>query len=133
MGGRDGGGRAPSNSLEPPIADFFASLNEEGLHKLAGKSYSPGDKPFVISCSHFVPYLELFPGVAQFRHVMGCAAIAKQVLRAGSRVHLFGHSHVNVDSMIEGVRFVQRARGDAKEHAESEHSPACQPVLLWAA
>ena len=34
-----------------------------------------------------------------------------KVLGCGAQTHLFGHSHVNVDLLINDVRFVQHALG----------------------
>eukprot|EP00959_Pyramimonas_sp_CCMP1952_P058031 1211239-Pyramimonas_sp.AAC.1 len=44
---------------------------------------------------------------------MGCTELDAQVRRLRSQVHIFGHSHLNVDSTVQGVRYVQAALGCA--------------------
>ena len=61
-------------SLQPQIHNYFQDLNAPALSLLESKQASTR-----ISFSHFIPYVELFPGMVQFRHVMGTEAIAAQV------------------------------------------------------
>jgi 3',5'-cyclic AMP phosphodiesterase CpdA len=73
----------------------------------------PYDKP-VISFSHFLPRLDLLPGIDDLRfkglpRVAGSAELDRQVRALGSCVHVFGHSHINRDRTIDGIRYVQHA------------------------
>lgn len=82
---------------------FFLAMNEPNLH--------PYDGP-VISFSHFVPRTELVPPVRWLRFkglplVAGTTEIDDQIRRIGSRVHVFGHTHIPADREIAGVRYVQ--------------------------
>lgn len=82
---------------------FFLALNEPHLH-----SY---DAP-VISFSHFVPRTELVPAVRWLYFkglplVAGTTELDGQIRRIGSRVHVFGHTHIPADQEIAGVRYVQ--------------------------
>ena len=66
----------------------------------------------VITFSHFVPRPELVPPVRCLRFrglplVAGSAGIEEQVRRIRPRVHVFGHTHIPVDEVIDGVRYVQ--------------------------
>lgn len=93
----------------PPEADspcrFFLEMNEPRL--------GPYDAP-VISFSHFLPRRDLLPAAhfLRFRglpRVAGCAALDAQLRRAGSCLHVFGHTHIDCDTVLDGVRYVQNA------------------------
>jgi len=71
------------------------------------------DKP-VITFSHFLPRRELLPDAHRLRfkalpQVAGSAKLDQQIRAVGSTIHVFGHSHINRDQTIEGVRYVQHA------------------------
>lgn len=66
----------------------------------------------VVTFSHFVPRPDLIPAVRYllFRGlplVAGSEGIERQLRAVGSRVHVFGHTHIARDREIEGVRYVQ--------------------------
>ena len=94
----------------PETADFdpcshFIALNRANIR--------PYDRP-VISFSHFVPRLELIPPPNRlfFKSlplVSGSVKIEEMVREIGSAVHVFGHTHINVDRTIDGVRYLQNA------------------------
>jgi predicted phosphodiesterase len=92
---------------------FFAQMNEPAL-----RAY---DAP-VVSFSHFVPRPDLLPPVSWLRFkglplVAGSVEIDAQLRRVGSRVHVFGHTHIPEDRVVEGVRYVQnhlRASGSGE-------------------
>ena len=93
----------PVGHLE--ACDFMLRLNE-------GRLAIPlrGD---VISCSHFLPRRELPipPGIAEMAKFCGCTEIDAQLRRAKSRLHIYGHTHINDEREIDGVRYVQSALG----------------------
>lgn len=116
------------DSLQPGIADFFVKMNERALQRIQAEAGTHA----VISFSHFLPYKELFAGLESLRQVMGCADIAQQVAQCGSSVHLFGHSHMNCDYMIDGVRCVQAALGQPSDYHDGVKSILVhKPCLLW--
>ena len=39
--------------------------------------------------------------------VMGCTQLDEQLRSCGSNMHVFGHSHLPVDTVVDGVRYVQ--------------------------
>lgn len=80
------------------------------------KSY---DAP-VISFSHFLPRPELLPptGMLRFKglpKVAGCHVLERQIRELKSITHVFGHSHINRDCVIDGIRYVQNALSYPKE------------------
>ena len=129
--GRGAVGFKSHGSLQPQIAEFFADINQLALNKL-GRTTGQGPKPFTISFSHFLPHKELYPGMTQMRHIMGCEKIAHQISECAPDVHVFGHSHLNVDEMIDNTRFVQAALGHQSDHSVQSELESHTPTLLWA-
>jgi predicted phosphodiesterase len=93
------------------VCEFFLGLNAPHI-----KAY---DGP-VISFSHFLPRRDLLPATANLRFkglpkVAGCTALDEQIRRLQSRIHVFGHSHISCDRLIDGVRYVQNPLRYPKE------------------
>ena len=85
------------------VAGYFSKLNEPHIRLYDGP---------VISFSHFVPRLELLPPreylfFKALPEVAGSELIEAQIRHLGSAVHVFGHSHIPRDHVIEGIRYVQ--------------------------
>jgi predicted phosphodiesterase len=85
------------------IDEAFLQMNEPRVRRY--------DAP-VITFSHFVPRTELLPPVQTLRFkglplVAGSLGIERQIRRIQPRVHVFGHTHIPADTVIEGVRYVQ--------------------------
>jgi predicted phosphodiesterase len=97
------------------VCAFFLKLNESNI------------KPYdarVISFSHFLPRRDLLPTVEYLRFkslpkVAGCAVLDEQIRRLGSSIHVFGHSHISCDRVIDGVRYVQHSLQYPKERTAS--------------
>jgi hypothetical protein len=51
----------------------------------------------------------------------------EQIRKLGSAIHVFGHSHINRDLIIEGVRYIQNALSYPRERRSAEW-PA---KLIW--
>lgn len=95
--------------------EFFLGLNEAHI-----KDY---DQP-VISFSHFLPRRDLLPSTEQLKfkqlpQVAGSPALDSQIRRLKSGVHVFGHSHIGCDRVIDGVRYVQNALRYPRERADA--------------
>ena len=93
------------------LPDYFLSLNEPHL-----KSY---DSP-VITFSHFIPRAELLPPPEYMRFswlpdVSICAALDAQIRKVSSTVHVCGHTHTTIDTVIDDVRYIQNAVRYPKE------------------
>lgn len=105
------------------VSEYFIKLNEPNIRSYDGQ---------VISFSHFLPRPELLPPRRNLRFkglpkVAGSTAIDHQIRRLNSKLHVFGHSHINYDCVIEGVRYVQNALAYPNEHRR-ERSPV---KLIW--
>jgi Icc-related predicted phosphoesterase len=115
----DGQGKADVSSLDgwadfyfckwpvgvESVSEYFLNLNESRI-----KEY---DAP-VITLSHFLPRQELLPAVERLSFkglplVAGTLALDRQIRALNSAIHVFGHSHIDFDQVIEGVRYVHHA------------------------
>jgi hypothetical protein len=106
-----------------PLPDYFLGLNEPHL-----KLY---DAP-VITFSHFIPRADLLPPKEYMKFnwlpsISICAALDAQIRQLNSRVHVCGHTHTTVDSVIDNVRYIQNAVRYPKER-RTESSPV---KLIW--
>ena len=86
---------------------FMVALNEPRIELAADELR--GD---LISFSHFLPRQELpLPSLHQIAKGAGTVAIDEQLRRAGAKLHIFGHTHLNTVDDIKGVRYMQNAMG----------------------
>ena len=97
--------------------DFYACRWPKGLTNLAEYFYKMNqphirqyDGP-VISFSHFVPRLELLPPreylfFKALPQVAGSHLIERQIRQLRSYIHVFGHSHIRRDLLLDGIRYV---------------------------
>jgi len=113
--------RWPAGLASP--AEYLLRMNEPRV-----KNY---DAP-VISFSHFLPRRDLLPPTDQLRFkglpsVAGCRSLEQQIRTMNSRTHVFGHSHINCDKLIDGVRYVQNA---LRYPRERDNSPF-DPKMVW--
>lgn len=100
------------NQWEPAqVAEHFSAMNPD-----------PNLRPELpcITFSHFMPRMDLLPPIA-VKHfgfllpILGSAAIDEQLRQHQPQIHLYGHSHVNVDKTLDGIRYINNARGYPKE------------------
>jgi len=87
------------------ICQHFLDMNEANIRRF--------DAP-VISFSHFLPRRDLLPSrehlsFKNLPKVSGCARLDGQIRELKSVTHVFGHSHINTDRVIDGVRYVHNA------------------------
>lgn len=85
------------------VAEFFLAMNQPYLKRYDGP---------VISVSHFLPRRDLLPATDRLRFkglpkVAGCTALDEQIRQLKSCLHVFGHSHISCDRVIDGVRYIQ--------------------------
>mmetsp|Transcript_57395 Transcript_57395/g.170795 ORF Transcript_57395/g.170795 Transcript_57395/m.170795 type:complete len:1558 (-) Transcript_57395:182-4855(-) len=81
----------------------------------------------VVTMSHFVPRQECYPGPRRLCGVMGCREIEDQVRRAGASCHIFGHSHIAIDRVVDHIRYVQHPLG-----YPSDYHRKSKPMRVWA-
>eukprot|EP00042_Codosiga_hollandica_P039276 m.327533 g.327533 ORF g.327533 m.327533 type:complete len:360 (-) comp55582_c0_seq8:4627-5706(-) len=67
---------------------------------------------FIISFSHFLPFQQLLPEKRYLFYphlpkMSGSRFLAERIRVLRSRVHVFGHTHINWDNVEEGIRCVQ--------------------------
>jgi predicted phosphodiesterase len=85
------------------VDEAFLGMNEPHVRRY--------DAP-VVTFSHFVPRPELVPSVQYLRFrglplVAGSLGIETQIRRIQPAVHVFGHTHIPSDKVLDGVRYVQ--------------------------
>jgi len=97
----------PEDYDEKKITQHFIALNEPVLD-IANK--------FIISFSHFLPRIDLMPfyipsDKQNLYPVLGTSLLEKQIRRLGSRIHIYGHSHVNTQTMKDHTLYINNAFG----------------------
>ena len=93
------------------VFEYFFSLNLPSIKRYDGPT---------ISFSHFLPRIELLPPRVNLKFkglpkVAGCKILESQIRELKSVTHVFGHSHINRDCVIDGIRYVQNALSYPKE------------------
>jgi Icc-related predicted phosphoesterase len=99
------------------ISEHFLSLNESRIKEYDGP---------VITLSHFLPRRELLPAIERLSFkglplVAGALALDRQIRALNAMTHVFGHSHIDFDKVIEGIRYVHNVfdyplkEGDTKD------------------
>ena len=103
--------RWPNGLKEQDIAAHFIALNKE-------QSSTVGNK--VITCSHFLPRIDLMPefipGAQRILYpVLGSVQLERQLRKLNPCIHVYGHSHVNRQVTIDGVSYINNAFGYPSE------------------
>ncbi len=96
----------PAGFDAPAITEYFLSQNKMDVP----------ENNTVISFSHFLPRIDLMPSYIpeQYRYlypVLGSRRIDDQIRKMGSEIHVYGHTHVNRDIKIDGIRYINNAFG----------------------
>ena len=95
--------------------EFMCGLNDSRIaivEQHTATPASPSKPPDVITFSHFLPRKELpLPGLHDMAKASGCLHIENQLRGAGSKMHVFGHTHINTQHKLDGVTYVQNAMG----------------------
>ena len=71
---------------------------------------------YFLRCNEFpfLPRIDLMPSYIPIYHqilypILGSTRIEKQLRKVKSQIHVYGHSHVNIDKTIDGVRYINTA------------------------
>ena len=126
-------------------ADYFAQLNEPHIH--------PNYNAPIITFSHTLPRRELMFGDLNmarqfangrgtlpsyphdpvpefnFSRVAGCHKIEQQLRRLNAKLHIYGHQHRNRNRHIDGVTYVSKCLGYAREARVL--GQRIKPQLIW--
>lgn len=103
--------RWPNGLTEQDIAAYFTALNDERNNTASNK---------VITYSHFLPRLDLMPEYIPSAQrilypVLGSVQLERQLRKLSPVIHVYGHSHVNRQVMIDGVLYINNAFGYPSE------------------
>jgi hypothetical protein len=104
---------------------FFLQRNEPSIEAVLA---STAPDAMIISFSHFLPRRECFPrkdDLPEYRRflpkVIGSWRLEEQIRRLKSHIHVFGHTHIPWNMMIDGVQYVQMCLKYPKERVEKPH------------
>ena len=115
----------PNGKFPKSASQYFYEINSA----LLTENYSGA----VISMSHFIPRKEMmfgqYPPILDpdrikkydrspefnFSRVAGSNLIEEQIRQVGSRLHVYGHQHINRDREIDNVRYVAHCLGYPNE------------------
>lgn len=114
----------PHNDLMACWSDFFYCCWPEGYSieticqkfLLMNTDSLKTANEFIISYSHFLPSLNLikaneFGSKYFFNPVLGSAFLMEQIKKLGSKIHVYGHSHINLCKKMDGILYVNNAYG----------------------
>lgn len=84
----------------------------------------------IISFSHFLPRIDLMPDYIPPTHrqvypVLGTSKLDQQIRTLGSHTHVYGHSHVNLRTVVDGVTYINNAFGSPRETRISSKALHC--------
>lgn len=99
----------PKNYNEKSITQHFTAMNEPFLGDIDAKR-------FIISFSHFLPRIDIMPvyiphDKRSLYPVFGTPLLEKQIRRLGSKIHVYGHSHVNNQITKDNTLYINNAFG----------------------
>lgn len=87
------------------VCEYFLGLNRQRLS---------ATNKHVISFSHFMPRLDLMPAHIPPKRrivypVLGSESLGEQVADLNPSIHVYGHSHVNRDLILDGINYINNA------------------------
>jgi Icc-related predicted phosphoesterase len=97
----------PENFREKEITDYFISHNEKFLNI---------KNEFIITFSHFMPRIDIMPAFIPLKKrliypVLGTTLLENQIRTIKPQIHVYGHSHVNLDVKVDKIRYINNAFG----------------------
>ncbi|CAL1142508.1 unnamed protein product, partial [Cladocopium goreaui] len=111
------------------LSELFAQMNEPVLDEVGAMEGT------IFSFSHYLPRQELFPEKrflldSCLHKVSGSMALEEQIRRLKPAVHIFGHTHLTVDLVLEDQRYLQWALGAPREQAAMSRAVADTGLLV---
>ena len=112
----------PENFNEAAITEYFVSMNEDFPDSAKNN--------LTISFSHFLPRIDLMPLYIPYSRrilypVLGTSRLETQIRKLKSQIHIYGHSHVNANTVIDGIRYLNNAYGYPNEHIITKKKLLC--------
>lgn len=97
------------------ISNYFLEKSREIIGPIINR-----ENETIITVSHFLPRFELLPKVSikmkpTIGMVVGCKELDELIREYGATIHACGHTHIDHDREIEGIRYVQHALGHPGE------------------
>lgn len=113
--------RWPDGLDEKKITQLFIALNNGSV---------PVENQTLISFSHFLPRIDLMPSAIPVEKrilypVLGTSLLEQQIRTLGSDIHVYGHSHVNMNIQKEGITYINNAFGYPSETRISKRKLCC--------
>lgn len=113
----------PENYGEKKVTQHFIAMNEPVVNENNTSS-------IVISFSHFLPRIDIMPSFIPLNKrrlypLFGTELLEKQIRRLGSRIHVYGHSHVNNCILKNDTLYVNNAFGYPYESAIAARKLKC--------
>jgi predicted phosphodiesterase len=113
--------RWPAHFQMRDVAAHFQALNS---------APPPAHEGMLISFSHFLPRIDLMPPyIPRARRmlypVLGSASLEEQLRALKSRIHVYGHSHVNRQIALDDVVYINNAFGYPDETRISAKELLC--------
>lgn len=121
------------------LAESFALLNQPFLDMeiIKKTENNNDDNTTIISFSHFVPRIELSPEKRfliepKLSKVIGSDVLESQIRQLKPDLHLFGHTHIPIDLLLEKIRYIQWPLGYFRE-AQFQCAPIYNsgPLLVF--
>lgn len=99
----------PDNYDDNIITQHFISMNEHITN-------NNNTDHFVITFSHFLPRIDIMPLCIPYEQrslyaVLGTTLLEKQIRKLGSKIHVYGHSHVNNQVVKNNTLYINNAFG----------------------
>eukprot|EP01035_Chromulina_nebulosa_P017375 gene17375-22923_t len=119
------------------LAEAFGWLSESHLYSDRYGSPLIQCNDTVISFSHFLPHQSLCPEKRFLLEpllcrVIGSDPLAEQVVRLKPHLHLFGHTHIPIDLIINDIRYIQWPLGYHRESTRQCHIVhSSGPLLVY--
>ncbi len=110
------------NEWQPrDVAEYFLEKNETHL---------PIANHMLISFSHFLPRIDLMPVYIPqaFRYlypVLGGVGLEAQIRILKPDIHVYGHSHVNRRTILDGIQYINNAFGYPSEDRIASKNLLC--------
>lgn len=103
--------RWPSGLTEKDIVAYFTGFNNW---------QTASTTTTVITYSHFLPRIDLMPSFVPratklLYPILGSDQLESQLRKFKSKIHVYGHSHLNCQTTIEGVSYINNAFGYPSE------------------